>query len=62
MTPLLLQRNGEITDAAGHLWRIPDLYATIALVMFFTMAFTSLLAVLRLARDDPSSQLLNCTQ
>lgn len=57
VTPLLLQRNGEITDATGHLWRIPDLHATIALVMFFTMAFTSMLAILRLARDDPSSQL-----
>lgn len=57
VTPLVLQRNGEIADAAGRLWRIPDLHATIALVMIFTMAFTSMLAVLRLARDDPPSQL-----
>jgi uncharacterized membrane protein len=51
LTPLLLQQNGEITDAAGHLWRIHDLRATTVMIMLFTMVFTSMLAGSRLARD-----------
>jgi uncharacterized membrane protein len=51
LTPWLLGQSGEVTDAAGHLWRISDLRATTALTMLFTMFFTSVLAVLRLAAD-----------
>jgi uncharacterized membrane protein len=53
VTPLLLHQSGEITDAAEHLWRLHDLRATTVLIMFFTMLFTSMLAGLRLARDEP---------
>lgn len=53
LTPLLLHQSGEITDAAGHLWRVHDLRTTTVLIMFFTMLFVSMLAGLRLARDEP---------
>jgi Carotenoid biosynthesis protein len=47
--------DGEITDAAGRLWGVHDLRATTVLIKLFTMALTSILAALRLARDDSRS-------
>jgi uncharacterized membrane protein len=54
-TPWLIGQGGEVTDAAGHLWRVSDLRASAAVTMFFTMFFTSVLAALRLVseRADP---------
>jgi hypothetical protein len=42
---------GEVVDAAGHAWQIHDLRETAVVTMLFTMFFTSMLAVLRLATD-----------
>jgi uncharacterized membrane protein len=50
--PWLAGQSGEVTDAAGHLWRIGDLRASVAITMLFTMFFTSMLAMLRLAADS----------
>jgi putative membrane protein len=52
VTPWLAGQSGEVTDAAGHLWRIGDLRASVAVTMLFTMFFTSMLAMLRLAADN----------
>ena len=48
LTPWLIGQSGEVTDAAGHLWRLGDLRATTVLTMLLTMFVTSLLAALRL--------------
>jgi len=53
LTPWLAGQSGEVMDAAGHLWRIGDLRASTAITMLFTMFFTSMLAMLRLATDNP---------
>ncbi len=52
LTPWLLGQSGEVADATGHIWRIQDLRETTVAVMLFTMFFTSLLAALRLARNE----------
>jgi uncharacterized membrane protein len=48
LTPWLMGQSGEVTDAAGHLWRIGDIRAATAATMLVTMFFASMLAVLRL--------------
>jgi hypothetical protein len=50
--PWLAGQSGEVADAAGHLWRVSDLRASVAITMLFTMFFTSMLAMLRLATDS----------
>lgn len=52
LTPWLMGQSGEVADATGHVWRIQDLRGTAVAVMLFTMFFTSMLAALRLARDE----------
>ena len=52
LTPWLMGQSGEVADATGHIWRIQDLRETTVAVMLFTMFFTSMLAALRLARDE----------
>jgi putative membrane protein len=49
LTPWLIGQGGEVTDAAGHLWRVNDLRATTVVTVLFTMFATSMLAALRLA-------------
>ena len=51
VTPWIIGQGGDVADAANHIWRIQDLRETAVVVMLFTMAFTSLLAGLRLATD-----------
>jgi uncharacterized membrane protein len=51
VTPWLTGQSGEVTDAAGHVWRVSDLRASVAVTMLFTMFFTAMLAALRLATD-----------
>ena len=53
VTPWVIGQSGEIADAANHIWRIQDLREATVVAMLFTMFFTSLLAGLRLAADDP---------
>jgi uncharacterized membrane protein len=50
LTPWLMGQAGDVADASGHIWRIQDLRERTVAVMLFTMFFTSMLAVLRLAR------------
>jgi putative membrane protein len=52
LTPWLMGQSGEVADAAGHIWRIQDVREATVVTMLFTMLFTSVLAALRLARDD----------
>jgi hypothetical protein len=52
LTPWLMGQNGEVADATGHVWRIQDVREASVAIMLFTMFFTSMLAALRLARDD----------
>lgn len=52
LTPWIMGERGEVTDAAGEVWRIHDLREMAVLVMLFTMLFTSLLAALRLAKEE----------
>ena len=56
LTPWLTGQSGEVTDAAGHLWRIGDLRASVAITMLFTMFFTAMLAMLRLVTDTAGSE------
>ena len=51
VTPWVMGQSGDVVDAAGHVWRIGDLRETTVVVLLFTMAFTSMLAGLRLATD-----------
>jgi putative membrane protein len=52
LTPWLMGQAGHVADAAGHIWRIQDLRERTVAVVLFTMLFTSMLAVLRLTRDE----------
>jgi len=51
VTPWLIGQSGEVVDAANHVWRVADLRETTVVILLFTMVFTSVLAVLRLASD-----------
>jgi uncharacterized membrane protein len=51
VTPWVLGQSGEVADAANHVWRVADLREATVVTMLFTMAFTSLLAMIRLAPD-----------
>jgi uncharacterized membrane protein len=51
LTPWLTGQSGEVTDAAGYVWRVSDLRASVAITMLFTMFFTAMLATLRFATD-----------
>jgi uncharacterized membrane protein len=51
VTPWLMGQNGELVDAANHVWRVADLGETTVVILLFTMVFTSMLAGLRLATD-----------
>jgi uncharacterized membrane protein len=51
LTPWIARQSGEATDAVGHIWQIGELREATVVMMLFTMVFTSMLAVLRLAGD-----------
>ncbi len=51
LTPWLTGDNGEVMDAAHHVWRVSDLRGSTVVTMTFTIFFTSLLAMLRLATE-----------
>jgi uncharacterized membrane protein len=50
LTPWLMGQMGEAADGAGHIWRVQDVREAVAITMLLTMAFTSLLAFLRIFR------------
>jgi uncharacterized membrane protein len=51
VTAWIVAEGGEVSDAAGHVWRAQNIRESAVITMLFTMVFTSLLAVLRLAAD-----------
>jgi uncharacterized membrane protein len=53
VAPWLTGQSGEVVDAANHVWRVADLREATVVVLLFTMVFTSMLAALRLATDNP---------
>jgi putative membrane protein len=55
VTPWVIGQSGEVVDAAGHVWRIQDIREATVATVLFTMFFTSVLAILRLATDDRRS-------
>lgn len=46
--PWIMGSSGEVTDGAGHAWRIADIREGTVAIMLFTMLFTAVLAALRL--------------
>ncbi|HLX15176.1 MAG TPA: carotenoid biosynthesis protein [Bradyrhizobium sp.] len=57
VTPWLIGQSGEVVDAANHVWRVGDLRETTVVMLLFTMVFTSLLAMLRLATDNTAQDI-----
>jgi len=51
VVPYAMGQTGEVTDAAGRLWRIQDIREATVAIFVFTMLFTTLLAMLRLRTD-----------
>jgi uncharacterized membrane protein len=50
VVPWMMGQSGEVTDAAGHVWKIAELREATVATMMFTMLFTALLSALRLAK------------
>ena len=50
VVPWMMGQSGEVTDAAGHIWKIAELREATVATMMFTMVFTALLSALRLAK------------
>jgi len=51
IVPWLMNEIGDAADGSGHVWRIRDIREATVLIFLFTMAFTSLLAALRLSEN-----------
>jgi putative membrane protein len=51
IVPWMMGQSGEVTDPAGHIWKIAELREATIATMMFTMLFTALLSALRLAKD-----------
>jgi putative membrane protein len=51
VVPWMMGQSGDVTDAAGHDWRISDIREATVAILLFTMCFTALLAALRLYED-----------
>jgi hypothetical protein len=52
VVPWLIGQGGEVVDAASHVWRVRDVRETTVVIMLFTMFFTLILAMLRLATGN----------
>jgi uncharacterized membrane protein len=52
VVPWMMGQAGEVTDAAGHVWKIQELREASVATMMFTMLFTALLSALRLAKGS----------
>jgi putative membrane protein len=51
IVPWMMGQAGDVTDAAGHVWKIAELREATVAILMFTMFFTALLAALRLVRS-----------
>jgi len=52
VVPWMMAQTGDVTDGAGHRWRISDIREATVAILLFTMCFTALLAALRLYEDS----------
>jgi uncharacterized membrane protein len=52
IVPWMMGQSGEVTDAAGHIWKIAELREAAVATMMFTMLFTALLSALRLTKSS----------
>jgi uncharacterized membrane protein len=50
IVPWMMGQSGDVTDAAGHVWKIAELREAVVAILICTMLFTALLAALRLLR------------
>jgi putative membrane protein len=50
LVPWFSGASGEVVDASGHIWRVSDIRAMSAVVMLFTMLFSSALAAIKIAK------------
>lgn len=51
LVPWFMGANGEIADAGGQVWHTADIRAMSAIVMLFTMLFSSALAAIKFAKQ-----------
>jgi putative membrane protein len=51
IVPWMMGQSDDVTDAAGHVWKIADLREATVAILICTMLFTALLAALRLVRS-----------
>jgi putative membrane protein len=52
IVPWIIGQSGDVTDAAGHVWKIVELREATVATMICTMLFTALLSALRLATSS----------
>jgi uncharacterized membrane protein len=52
IVPWMMGQTGDVTDAAGHIWKIAELREATVGILMFTMLFTALLSALRLAKGS----------
>jgi putative membrane protein len=52
IVPWMMGQSGDVTDAAGHIWKIVELREATVATMICTMLFTALLSALRLAKSS----------
>lgn len=50
LVPVVIGTQGNVTDATGHVWSAADIREMSAVIMVFTMFFSSLLAAIKLAQ------------
>ena len=51
IVPWMMGQAGDVTDAAGHVWKIAELREAVVATLMFTMLFTALLSALRLVKS-----------
>jgi uncharacterized membrane protein len=51
IVPWIMGQSGDVTDTAGHVWKIAELREATVAILICTMLFTALLAALRLAKN-----------
>ena len=54
---LTMKTSGTVTDPAGMLWRVQDIYVVTGLVAIFTMGTFTLLALVKLMEVSPRSKM-----
>jgi hypothetical protein len=52
IVPWMMGQSGDVTDPAGHIWKIAELREATVGILICTMLFTALLSALRLAKGS----------